>query len=282
VSPKAVAVAAAVLSLSSSLPLPLPFTPPAWGADSAAKAAPQKKSSSKPSPSAATAKPVDASTHTYSLPLQPAPTIPLTVDVVVAGIETIDLALKTLSADFKQSVKWDDSGMAQSVEGTVEFSKPERLRLEHRIPEPQTLVSDGDVLWVHRPSTNQVIKTRLSEWKKSEPMAQGLLDFGNYAGLVKRYEVDLSTQGAADADGHRQVELRLRPREKSAAGDFTLWLVLSTRDWFPAEARLRAGAVTVRSLFSRIRYNAPIPGERFTFAPPPGADLFDTVKPKAK
>jgi outer membrane lipoprotein carrier protein len=220
---------------------------------------------------------------TYSLPLMAPPTVQITVPFVISELERLDRGLQTLAADFTQHVRWDDSGMSQTVEGSIEFKKPELMRLQHVVPEPQTLVSDGSILWVHRPSTEQVIKSRLSDWKKSEPLAQGLLDFGNYAGLLRRYDVSVSSQGAPDASGHRSVELRLAPREKTAAQDFTLTLRLSTKDYFPAEARLRAGNVSVRSIFSNIKYNAPIPEERFRFAPPPGADVFDNVKPsKAK
>lgn len=207
-----------------------------------------------------------------------ASTPPLTLPLVIENFERLDKDLKSLSAEYKQFVRWDDSGAAQTVAGTVEFRKPDLLRLRHQLPEPQTVVADGTWLWIYRESTNQVIKTRFEEWKRSEPLAQGLLDFGNYAGLLRSYDVSLSSAQPLEADGHRQLSLALRPRQKRGAQDFTLILRLSTRDYFPADTELRAGTVVVRSLFTNIKYNPPLPDARFHFSPPPGADVFNNVK----
>lgn len=218
---------------------------------------------------------------TYPVPVVAPSTAPLTVDVVVKNFEQLDLSLKTLSADFKQYVRWDESGTSQSVEGTLDFKKPDRLRLQHRIPEPQTITADGAYLWIWRESTNQVIKAKFEDWKKSEPMAQGLLDFGNYAGLLKSYDASISTQSAPDKDGYRDFALRLTPKQKGK-DDFVLTLKLSTRDYFPRDTELKAGSVSVHSIFNNIRYNPPVPDERFKFTPPAGADVFESPKPKGK
>ncbi len=223
--------------------------------------------------------PIAISTPPATLPLLPPPTQPITVELVVARFEKLDRDLDSLSADFKQVVNWEQAGGAQTVEGSVEFRKPDLLRLEHRRPEPQTLVSDGTWLWIYRPSTEQVIKTSFSDWKKSEPMAQGLLDFGNYAGLLKSYDASISSVSAPAQDGHRRISLTLKPKKKDAAGDFALTLHMSTRDFFPGETDLKAGTVVVHSVFYNIRYNPALADARFRFTPPPGADVFDNVKP---
>lgn len=237
----------------------------------------RKKSADQPAEVA----PVAGSTETYALPLLAPTTVPLSVPYVIARFEKLDTDLKTLEASFTQYVRWDESGMAQTVEGSFDYKKPGFLRLQHRIPEPQVLVSDGVLLWIYRPSTNQVIKTRLDDWKKSEPMAQGLLDFGNYAGLLKTYDAEISSQSAPASDGQRDVWLRLKPKDRKG-GDFTLTLKLNTRDFFPGDTELRAGSVSVHSIFSNIKYNPPEPEARFRFTPPPDADVFDNTKPKGR
>lgn len=230
-------------------------------------------------PKTSQTKPEAASETVTSLPLLPPPTEPVTVEMVLSRFERLDRSLTSLSADFRQQVAWQEAGTEQTVEGTVDFRKPDLLRLEHRKPEPQTLVSDGTWLWIYRPSTEQVIKTRFADWKKSEPMAQGLLDFGDYSNLIKSYDASISTVSAPGADGQRQVALALKPKEKSKAGEFVLTLHMSTRDYFPAATDLKAGSVMVHSVFSNIRYNPALPDSRFRFTPPPGADVFDNVKP---
>lgn len=204
-------------------------------------------------------------------------TAPVTAELILRRFEEFDARMTTLSAGFRQFVRWDDSGLTQSVEGELEYRKPDRLRLEYRLPEAQTIVADGTWLWVWRRSTNQVVQARFEEWRKSEPAVEALLSFGGYAKLAKNYEVTVASLSAPGADGHRLVTAQLRPREKGA--QFLLTLKFSTRDFFPADAELRAGAVSIRSLFDKVRLNPDLPGERFQFTVPKGADVFQNFRP---
>lgn len=206
----------------------------------------------------------------FSPPLQPPTTAPITVALVAERLAAVDAGLKTLTSDFEQAVKWDESGTRQTVTGRMEYKKKDRLRVEHILPEEQTIVADGAWLWVHRESTNQVIRTKLEDWKKTEPLAQGLLDLGQYATMQEKYDVKIAT---VTPDGeHKKIALELRPKDDPKR--FTLTLRLSTKDYFPADTELRVGGVVIRSLFKKIRYNPKIDDARFKFTPPPGADVF--------
>lgn len=212
-----------------------------------------------------------------------ASTAPITIDLVATRFSEVDGRMKSLKASFRQFARMDASGAVQSVEGDVLFLKPDLLRLNHRLPEKQTVVCDGAWLWVYRESTNQVIKTRLESWRKSEPLAKGLLDFGRSADLLKRYAAVVSTVSAPGADGHRIFEVTLTPRPEDRQGadaDFELKLTASTRDFFPGDARLRVGRVSIRSVFEGVRINPEFPAQTFRFAPPPGADVFQTPSPR--
>lgn len=200
---------------------------------------------------------------------------PITVAYVAERFKKFDESLKTLKADIRQFVRLEGSDTVQSVEGTVTFKKPDMLRLVHRIPEPQTVVSDGTWLWVHRHSTKQVIQTRLDAWRKSEPLAQGLLDFGKSADLLERYDASISTVSAPGPDGHRRFEVLLKPKQKGEA-DFELTLKASDKDFFPAEAVLRVGRAKIRSLFENVRFNPELPAAEFQFSPPQDADVFQS------
>lgn len=230
----------------------------------------------KKSPSATKVVVAVSSPSAHNLPLYPATTAELTVPLVLERFERFDRELESLSMDFRQFVRWEESGVTQSVEGSLDYKKKDRLHLVHKLPEKQTLVGDGTWLWIWRQSTNQVIRTKLQDWKKSEPLAQGLMDFGSYADLLKRYDAQVSSVSAPGEDGHRRVELTLKPKEKGA--DFTLKLRLTTRDFFPADAELRAGQIEVHSIFEKIRYNPVLPDTLFQFTPPAGADVFTNLK----
>lgn len=242
-----------------------------------AKKADKKKSSS--------TKPVMVSTASLGTELTSyaVSTAPITLDLVSARFSEVDARMRSLKASFRQYVRMEGSDTVQSVEGEVLFLKPDLLRMTQRVPDRQTVVSDGTWLWVHRESTNQVISTRLDSWRKSEPLAKGLLDFGRSADLLKRYSAVLSTVSAPGADGHRTFAVTLTPRpqdRKSGDADFELTLKASTRDYFPGDASLRVGNAAIHSVFEAVRLNPEFPAETFRFTPPPGADVFQTPSPK--
>lgn len=208
-----------------------------------------------------------------------ASTAPLTLDLIAARFGEVDGRMKTMSAEFRQFVRMDGSDTVQQVEGDVLFKKPDLMRLNHRLPEKQTVVSDGVFLWVYRPSTDQVIQTRLDAWRKKEPLAKGLLDFGRSADLLKRYAAELSTVSAPGDGGYRTFVVTLTPKPSDRAAsdaDFTLTLKASTKDYFPYEATLKVGRASIRSTFERVRINPELPDGTFRFSPPPGADVFST------
>ncbi len=267
------------MRLLPALALALTLPAAALGAPKTAPAAPksEKKSAKrkKEAPALPAPKPEPGSAMVQYAPSSG----PITVPLVLERFEDFDRRMTSLTAKFRQTVRLEESGGIQNVEGEVEFLKPSRLRLERLRPERQTIVSDGNLLWAYNRDNNQVIKTSFSQWKQSEPLAQGLLDFGNYGGLIKRYDVAVSTVGAPDRDGHRVFELRLKPRDKTA--EFLLDLILSTRDYFPYEARMKVGQISISSRFDAVRLNAGLEEARFRFLPPAGADVFENF-PAAK
>jgi outer membrane lipoprotein carrier protein len=211
------------------------------------------------------------------LPSYAASTATITLDLIAARFADVDGKISTLGADFSQFVKLEGTDTVQEVEGNVLFKKPDLMRLTHRLPEKQTVVSDGTMLWVYRPSTNQVIQTRLDAWRKSEPLAKGLLDFGRSADLLKRYVAVLSTVSAPGADGYRTFVVTLTPKPSERASgdaDFTLTLKASTKNFFPYEASLRVGRASIRSTFANVRLNPELTDDSFRFTPPAGADVF--------
>lgn len=221
----------------------------------------------------ATVRPVAAPSS--PLPQFAPSTAPITLALVAERFKSFDASLQTLSADVKQFVRLEGSDTVQSVEGTVTFKKPDFLRLTHRLPEPQTVVSDGTWLWIHRHSTKQVIQSRLDAWRKSEPLAQGLLDFGKSADLLARYDAAVSTVSAPGPDGYRRFEVTLKPKAKDGT-DFDLTLKASEKDFFPGEAVLRVGRARIRSLFENVRFNPELPDAEFRFSPPQDADVFQS------
>jgi outer membrane lipoprotein carrier protein len=243
----------------------------------AAASAAKKGSSAKAAKSKVAVSTMSAGTD---LPAYAASSAPLTLDVIAARFAELDGKMGTLRADFSQFVRMEGSDTVQQVEGDVLFKKPDLMRLTHKLPEKQTVVSDGKWLWVYRPGTNQVIQKSLEDWRKGEPLAKGLLDFGRSADLLKRYTAAVSTVSAPGADGYRTFVVTLTPKpEEHATGDadFTLALKASTKNFFPYEATLRVGRASIRSAFENVKIGPEFPDDTFRFTPPAGADVFSAA-----
>lgn len=197
---------------------------------------------------------------------------PLSVPVVLARFEEFDRELRSLSAHYSQALTVAETGMTSMVDGTVSYSHPDRLRIEHLRPERQTVVADGKDIWIHRHSRRQVIQSDLAEWKKADPTVENLMQFGSYAKMLRSYDVALDTAGA------RPV-LVLVPKKKDEKNPFELRLSLNAKTLFPEDTELRVGSLRVRTSLSRLVFNPKLDAALFRFTPPLDADVFRDFKP---
>ncbi|MDE2313383.1 MAG: outer membrane lipoprotein carrier protein LolA [Elusimicrobia bacterium] len=201
----------------------------------------------------------------------PAPTL---ADIA-AHFDALDSSMTSLTCHFTETMDLGAGQGAQSLSGFVQYKKPDLLRVEYKRPEAQSVILDGKELWIWRPGTGQAIETSMAEWRKSQPMARQLLDFGHYGRLLKDYDVSIATISAPDAQGFYGVILDLKPKN---GGGYSLRLGLSTSDYFPARTWMTVGSVTMESEFSDVRLNPEIPDAAFHFTPPPDADVFKGFK----
>lgn len=199
-------------------------------------------------------------------------TAPLSVSAVLSHFEIYDRLLNSLSAEFRQSLILETTGITSNIKGTVAYRKPERLRIEHEKPERQTIVVDGQDIWIHRHRLAQVIQAAIADWKDADPMMNNLLQFGSYGKMLKTYDVRLDTAAAGPT-------LLLRPKRGDSGADFTLRFILDERTLFPMVTELVVGAMRVRTEFTEVRFNPKIDEKQFIFTIPKGADVFRNFKP---
>mgnify|MGYP001583373650 CR=1 FL=1 len=244
-----------------------------WAAQAPTKEAPKKEAKPKkqaPAPKKAAEKsPEDSATRFLYRSTQP-----LTVAAVIEHFRLYDREMRSLSANFRQSLQVPETWLRQSVEGSVRYLKPERLRIEHEKPERQSVVADGKDIWIFRHSQNQAIQSDLGDWKKADPAMDNLMGFGDYARMLENYDALLDTAAAA---GSRAV-LVLTPKTK-AEEPFSLRLSLAEANLFPHITELSVGSVRVRTELSELRFNPPLEESLFRFTPPPTADVFRNFKP---
>ena len=177
-------------------------------------------------------------------------------------------ATKNMEADFRQTVESPTLAGPLKTSGKVAFEKPNHMRWDYDPPDQQTIVGDGDTLWLYQPDMNQVIKTPLGKaFQASTPLTF-------LAGLG---ELDRDFTASLEGESGDAWVLRLVPKQDTAVG--TLGLTVRKSDASIAEARITDTAgTTTKIAFSNEKRNGKIGADRFRFTPPAGVDV---VKPPA-
>ena len=174
---------------------------------------------------------------------------------------------RTMQADFRQTVESKTLAGTLESKGKVAFEKPNRMRWDYDPPDPQTIVGDGDTLWIYQPDLKQVIKAPLSQAFQSSTPVSFLAGLG-------RVERDFDATLVRE-EPERWV-LKLVPKQKQA-GVGLLELGVRKADGSVAEATVTdAAGTTTRIFFSDERRNVTLQPDLFRFSPPPGVDV---VKP---
>ena len=174
---------------------------------------------------------------------------------------------RTMKADFRQTVESKTLAGILETKGKVAFEKPNRMRWDYDPPDAQTIVGDGDTLWIYQPDLKQVIKAPLGQAFQSSAPVTFLAGLG-------RVERDFDATLARNEP--EQWVLNLTPKQKDA-GVGALELGVRKSDASVAEARIVDSAgTTTRILFSGERRNVKLAPDLFRFSPPPGVDV---VKP---
>lgn len=171
--------------------------------------------------------------------------------------------VRPLRAQFAQTLYDEKREPLEESSGTVWLQRPGRFRWEYRAPFAQTIVADGERLWVHDADLDQVTVRDQHEAVGDTPAVL----LGSEANLHDRFYVtDL---------GRRDGLLWARLVPQSSEGGFE-----EIRLGFDA-ANLRAmdlvdgfGQLT-RLTFSSVERLDRLPPETFVFTPPPGADVIE-------
>lgn len=170
--------------------------------------------------------------------------------------------VKSGRASFTQTVTAPDGAKKRSSSGSFEFLRPNRFRFVYAKPMQQTIVADGQKVWIYDADLNQVSIAKFSAVLGATPAA--LLTGGS---LDKDF--DVSNQ---PSEGGLEWVLAL-PKVKDGAFQ-------SVRIGFKAKA-LAAVEITdsfgQRSnlLFSQMQSNVLLAADSFKFTPPPGADVIE-------
>lgn len=152
--------------------------------------------------------------------------------------------------------------------GTLEFQRPGRFRFSYKKPFEQTLVADGQTLWLHDPDLKQVTARAQAQVLGSTPLAL-IISSTDLSGLQK----DFQLQSEPARDGLQWV--RATPRRSDAQMQHAL-AGLRASERGPELVVLEVlDALGQRSAltFSNFELNPSLKPEVFQFQPPAGTDV---------
>ena len=166
----------------------------------------------------------------------------------------------------------DQKARSKSSSGTFEFSRPNRFRFVYRKPFEQSIVADGQTLWLYDVELNQVTARKQSTALGSTPVALIAA-----APDLRALQTDFSLSAQADQDGLQWVEAIPKSKEGQ---------LQSVRVGFQPGSKALGKAPELAALeildnfgqrsvlsFSRVEVNPKLPAESFQFKPPVGADV---------
>ncbi|HYC55475.1 MAG TPA: outer membrane lipoprotein carrier protein LolA [Candidatus Binatia bacterium] len=166
------------------------------------------------------------------------------------------------SAGFRQTIEVADVGTKVESAGRFFFAKPDLVRWEYTEGPPQTVVGDGQTIWLYQPDLEQVYKIPYS---KAFGRGGLVALLAGRKGVAERYTATLKRPDAAT------VLIHLKPKEQGHE-DLEVKLDAVTFDLQAVTVRDAAGSVTQMTFAEPLR-NRGSDKAHFAFAPPQGVDV---------
>jgi outer membrane lipoprotein carrier protein len=194
------------------------------------------------------------------------------------GLNSLETFIKTVSsgrADFTQVVTAPArEGLAvrsKTSSGTFEFARPGRFKFVYKKPFEQSIVADGQTLWLYDVDLNQVTARKQATALGTTPAA-----LIASAPDLRALQADFTLSAAPEQDGLQWVlaspkakdgqlqAVRVGFRQSEKAANSNELAALEIIDNF--------GQRSVLS-FSKVEVNPNLPSDTFSFKPPKGADV---------
>lgn len=191
------------------------------------------------------------------------------------GLQSLESFVKTVNsgrAEFTQVVtapaKEGQTVRSKTSSGTFEFSRPNRFKFIYQKPFEQSIVADGQTLWLYDADLNQVTSRKQSAALGSTPAAliaaepdlRALQADFNLVSAPEKDGLEWVVATPKAKDGQLQaVRVGFRANEKPAG-----LAALEILDSFGQRSVMR---------FSKVEVNPNLPKDAFQFSTPKGADV---------
>jgi outer membrane lipoprotein carrier protein len=186
-------------------------------------------------------------------------------------MEALENFLKTTrsgKAEFTQVVtapaRDGQAPRSKTSSGNFEFQRPKHFRFAYRKPFEQTIVADGQTLWLYDVDLNQVTARKQAQALGSTPAALIAT-----APDLRTLQADFLLQNAPDKDGLQWVNGAPKAADSQVIGIRVGFkgdelAALEILDSFGQRSALS---------FSKLQLNPAFPVDHFQFKPPAGADV---------
>ncbi|HJT98924.1 MAG TPA: outer membrane lipoprotein chaperone LolA [Rhodanobacteraceae bacterium] len=185
-------------------------------------------------------------------------------------MEAFSKDLKSVTATFAQSVTDANGHRGDESRGTLALQAPRQFRWETKEPYQQTIVADGQRVWVYEPDLEQVSVRSQSSEEAHSPLTV-LTDLSQ-----------LDSQFTASESGERDglVWLKLVSKAKEPEFEYAE-LGFGAHDLERMLFKDQLGNTT-EIRFGDWKRNAKIEAGEFKFTPPKGVDVIGSMDPGAE
>ena len=187
------------------------------------------------------------------------------------GMESLEGFVKTVKsgrADFTQTVtapsRDGEPSRVKTSTGTFEFQRPGKFKFDYKKPFAQSIVADGQTLWLYDADLNQVTQRPQAQTLGSTPAALIAA-----APDLRALQNDFTLEAGPDRDGLQWVKAtpkskdgQLQSVQVGFQGDALA--ALEILDSFGQRSVLR---------FSKVEVNPSLAASAFAFKAPAGADI---------
>ncbi|MGB1426725.1 MAG: outer membrane lipoprotein chaperone LolA [Cycloclasticus sp.] len=173
---------------------------------------------------------------------------------------------KSLTGQFTQMISSEKSQHIQSSAGEFWIQKPNRFRWHYSTPYVQKIISNGEKLWIYDEDLEQVTIKEASQSIESSPLAV----------IVGATSLDTAFDVTPVVDSLDDLQwLRLIPNAESNSFEF---IEVGFKNGLLSKMRLKDNfGQTTHLTFTDVMVDSSIDTNRFEFAVPEGADVFNEI-----
>ena len=188
----------------------------------------------------------------------------ITLDEILEKVEK-RYSLSGFTAGFFQSSTLKALKITDTAVGKITIKRPGKMRWIYEAPEPQSIITDGNRLWIYRPDDNQVMLGVAPSFFGGGKGASFLTDIRV---MKKTFDITVETPDVPD-----RYKLKLIPKQKTI--DIThIFVWVSSKTWDISEvATYNTYGDETRLEFSNIEFIDDLPEPLFMFTIPDGVNV---------